>query len=125
MTNTLTRPEWDLNYKVPKPNNKLVALWIAGIAIVGAIILTLVLVLSSHGVAIQTDSQSYQDGYSQGSPGTGVASGFGQPSCAVQWNEGVDGNGPPGFGNDNRPNWMAGCTAASEGLSNGTIPNGY
>lgn len=60
---------------------------------------------------IQTNSQSYQDGYTWGSTtGLGVAY-----LC----------NPDSVYGDDDPYNFLAGCTAAADGLRNGTIPNGY
>jgi hypothetical protein len=106
MTNTLTRPEWDLT-PVPytpeqkKRQNKLVALWTAGIALVAGVVIALVLVLSSHGAGVQTNSQSYRDGYASANDS---APGGGPNSCSELsvWDI------PAG---DNGSQWMAGCQA--------------
>lgn len=61
--------------------------------------------------SINTNSQSYQDGYTWGSTG-GLGVAYLCTADSV-------------YGDDDPYNFMAGCTAAADGLRNGTIPNGY
>lgn len=99
-----------------KRHNRVVAWISAGVVVVAGLAIALVLLMSSHGAgSVNTHSQSYQDGYQTWNwdlAGQGISSCDGE---FQQWSN----------AGDNFNEWMAGCTAGSDGLPNGSIPNGY
>lgn len=85
---------------------------VAGIIVLAcALVLTLVLTLGhAAGGGINTNSQSYSDGYHDNDPSASCQASYGAPLT-----------GPSG---DNYAEYMAGCEASQAGLPYGSVPNG-